>query len=317
MNKMYSFMILFQYVIKCLFFLFKPATCNLQQIIILKNQNMKISASYWMFDGGLEGRVPVIEVMQQAKKLGFDAIELCIASQGVLTHRTPKDECRKIAAAAEKIGIEISSLASGESWGDSPTASNAGVRKKIIDFTCKALEIANWLGTDAYLFVPGAVQVFFLPDGEIISYDVCYKRAHEAVKQILPSAKKHRVALCIENVWNKFLLSPLEMKEFIDSFNSRYVGSYFDVGNVILTGYHDQWIKILGTRIKRIHIKDFKASVGTVEGFVDLTEGDVDFKAVKKALADTGYDGYVTAELIPYSPGRPEKTAKAMKKLFK
>ncbi|MCK5000324.1 MAG: sugar phosphate isomerase/epimerase, partial [Anaerohalosphaera sp.] len=117
-------------------------------------------------------------------------------------------------------------------------------------------------------------------------------------------------------VWNKFLLSPLEMRDFIDSFGSDMVGSYFDAGNVLLTGYPEHWISILGSRIKRVHVKDFK-NVGTVEGFVDMLEGDVDFKAVRTALEAIKYDGYITAEMLPYQPGRPEKTADAMKKLFK
>jgi L-ribulose-5-phosphate 3-epimerase len=278
---------------------------------------MKISASYWMFEGGLEAKRPIAEVMQEAKDLGFDAIELAVGSQGVLTHNTTKAQCEDIVADAEKIGIEISSVASGESWGCSPTANDPGVRKKIVDFTGKALQVANWLGVDAYLFVPGAVDVFFLPDAEVIPYDVCYERAKQAVSKLVPVAEKTGVAIGIENVWNKFLLSPLEMRDFIDSFGSDMVGAYFDVGNVLLTGYPDQWIKILGKRIKRVHIKDFKLSVGTVEGFVDLLEGDVDFEAVKKALAEVGYDSYVTSEMLPFAPGRPEKTAKAMKKIFK
>ena len=125
------------------------------------------------------------------------------------------------------------------------------------------------------------------------------------------------VTLGIENVWNKFLLSPLEMRDFIDSFASDMVGAYFDIGNVLLTGYPDQWIKILGKRIKRIHVKDFDTTVGTADGFVDLLKGSVDFEATKKALAEVDYDSYVTAEMIPYEPGRPEKTAEAMKKIFK
>ena len=104
---------------------------------------------------------------------------------------------------------------------------------------------------------------------------------------------------------------------FRSSFKSERVGSYFDVGNVLLTGYPEQWIKILGSRIKRVHIKDFKRSIGTVEGFVDLLEGDVDFEAVKKALSEVGYNSYVTSEILPFSPGRPQKTAKAMKEIFK
>jgi len=270
-----------------------------------------------MFEGGLEARKPITEAMQEAKELGFDAIELAIAGKGVLTHQTTQGQCEDIAAMGKKIGIEISSLASGESWTCSPTANDLEHRARIIKFTQKALQIAKWLGTDAYLFVPGAVDVFFLPDAEVIPYDVCYQRASEAVRQILPSAKETGVAICIENVWNKFLLSPLEMRDFIDSFNSEMVGAYFDVGNVLLTGYPEQWIRILGERIKRVHVKDFKLSVGTVEGFVDLLEGDVNFQTVKEALFDIGYDGYVTAELLPFEPGRPEKTAQAMKKIFK
>ena len=167
------------------------------------------------------------------------------------------------------------------------------------------------------MYVPGAVEVFFLPEAEVIPYDVCFKRASEAIIKLVPVAEKLGVAIAVENVWNKFLLSPLEMREFIDNFNTSQVGVYFDVGNVLLTGYPDQWIRILGSRIKRVHIKDFKRSVGTADGFVDLLDGDVDFEAVKQALSEINYNGYVTAEMIPFSPGRPEKTAAAMKEIFK
>jgi len=278
---------------------------------------MKISASYWMFEGGLEGTRAVAEVMQEAKDLGFDAIELCTAGSGVLTDQTTQAECEALAAKAKKIGIEIASVASGESWTCSPTANDPAVRQRIIDFTSKSLQVAKWLGTDAYLFVPGAVEVFFLDNSEIIPYQVCYDRATAAVKAIMPTAKKLGVALAIENVWNKFLLSPLEMKNFVDQFDCEQIRCYFDVGNVLLTGYPQDWIDILGRRIKRVHIKDFKKSVGTAAGFVDLGEGDVDFTAVKKALTAVGYDGYVTAEMLPFAPGRPQKTAAFMKKIFK
>lgn len=278
---------------------------------------MKISASYWMFEGGLEASLPVADAMAQAKDLGFDAIELCIGSQGVLTHETTEAQCQEIVARAKDQGIEIASVASGESWGCSPSDDDPAVRARIVAFTKQALQVTKWLGTDAYLFVPGAVDVFFLEDSPVVPYDVCYERAKEAVTQLVPTAEKLGVTIGIENVWNKFLLSPLEMRDFIDSFGSKAVGSYFDAGNVLLTGYPDQWIRILGSRIVRVHVKDFKKSVGTAEGFVDMLEGDVDFEAVKTTLAEVGYDGYVTAEMLPYQPGRPEKTAAAMKKIFK
>ncbi len=255
--------------------------------------------------------------MEQASRLGFDAIELGIAGQGVLTHKTTQSECENIRKEAEKYGLEISGVASGESWTSSPTANAQDVRDRILDFSQKALQVTQWLGTDAYLYVPGAVEVFFLPESEVIPYDVCYQRASEAISSLVPVAEKLGVTIAVENVWNKFLLSPLEMRDFIDNFNSAQVGAYFDVGNVLLTGYPDQWIRILGSRIKRVHIKDFKRSIGTADGFVDLLEGDVDFEAVKQALAEINYDGYVTAEMIPYTPGGPEKTAAAMKQIFK
>ena len=278
---------------------------------------MKISASYWIFEGGLEGTLPISDAMEQASQLGFDAIELGIASQGVLTHQTTQTECETISEQALQHQLEISGVASGESWGCSPTSSDVKVRDTILDFTQKALQVTQWLGTDTYLFVPGAVDVFFLPEAEVVPYDVCYDRATQAISQLLPTAEKLGVSVAVENVWNKFLLSPLEMRNFIDYFQSEKVGAYFDVGNVLLTGYPDQWIRILDSRIKRVHIKDFKLSTGTADGFVDLLEGDVDFDAIKKALKEINYDGYVTAEMIPYVRGRPEKTAIAMKKIFK
>jgi L-ribulose-5-phosphate 3-epimerase len=278
---------------------------------------MKISASYWMFENGLQGLKPVVEAMSEAKLLGYDAIELCIASSGVLTDKTTEAECLQIATEAQRIGIEIASVASGESWGSSPTANDPAVRQRIIDFTVRGLQITRWLGADAYLFVPGAVSVFFEPNAEVIPYDICYQRAQEAVHQLLPVAERCRVKLGIENVWNMFLLSPLEMRDFIDSFRSPWVGAYLDVGNVIQFGYPEQWIRILGRRIARVHIKDFKRSVGTADGFVDLLEGDVNFPAVREALREIGYSGYVTAEMMPWTPERPGKTAAALTQLFK
>ncbi|MFO7903211.1 MAG: sugar phosphate isomerase/epimerase family protein [Planctomycetota bacterium] len=277
---------------------------------------MKIAASYWMFEGGLEAWLPVADAMKQAKELGFDGIELAVASTGVLTHETTESECRDIVAAARDIGVEIVSAASGEPWTCSPSSDDPAERQRIIEFTKKALQLTRWLGTDAYLFVPGAVEVPFLANGPIIPYQRCYERAHDAVSQLVPTAEELGVTIGIENVWNKFLLSPLEFRDFVDSFQSKAVGAYFDAGNTLLTGYPDDWARILGQRIVRVHVKDFKKSVGTLEGFVDMLEGDLDFEALKGALKEVNYTGWVTAEMIPHQPGRPEKTAKAMKELF-
>src|SRR5690606_16928419 len=103
------------------------------------------------------------------------------------------------------------------------------------------------------------------------------------------------VQVCVENVWNKFLLSPLEMRGFLDGLKSSSVGSYFDVGNVLATGYPEHWIQLLGSRIKRVHFKDYRRAVGTADGFCDLLSGDVNWPGVVSALCSIGYDGWVTA----------------------
>ena len=124
------------------------------------------------------------------------------------------------------------------------------------------------------------------------------------MKELAPLAAAEGVALGIENVWNKFLLSPLEMRSFVDAVGQGAY-AYFDAGNVLVSGYPEHWIRILGSRICKIHVKDFKRQVGNIEGFVDLFAGDVNFRAVIKALRHVGYDGFITAEVAPY-PAAPE-----------
>lgn len=260
---------------------------------------MKKSISYWAFPGGLEGTKDVRSAMAEAKQYGFEAIELCVGESGVLSLNSTKAECAAIRAHAQEIGIEISSVATGIFWSYNFGNSESKLRAKAVDATKKMLQIANWLGTDALLTIPAAVDVFFNPASEVVPYDVAYERAVAGIEKVLPMAEKCKVVLAIENVWHKFLMSPLEMCEFIDAFGSPFVGAYFDVGNVLRTGYPEQWIRILAHRIKRVHLKDYRVAVGDVNGFVDLLEGDVNWPEVMKALKDVGYDGYLTAEMIP------------------
>jgi hexulose-6-phosphate isomerase len=267
---------------------------------------MKKSISYWAFAGGLQGTKCVKEAMQEAKDYGFEAIELCVGETGALSLNSTKAECAAMRANAEEIGVEISSVASGIFWGYNFGNSDEKMRAKCAEATKKMLQIANWLGTDALLTIPASVDVFFNPASEVVPYDVAYERAVAGIKKVLPTAEKCKVVLAIENVWNKFFMSPLEMCEFIDSFKSPYVGAYFDVGNVLRTGYPEQWIRILGKRIKRVHLKDYRMAAADVNGFVDLLEGDVNWPEVMKALKEVGYNGYLTAEMIPTYRFYPE-----------
>jgi hexulose-6-phosphate isomerase len=168
------------------------------------------------------------------------------------------------------------------------------------------LRIAGWLGCKTLLTIPGSVDVFFLPDRAPLDYDHVWRHAAHGIETLLPLAKECNVRIGIENVWNKFLLSPSEMAAFIDRFDSPFVGAYVDVANLMRTGYPEDWLRHLGKRVVGIHFKDYRVSVGTIEGFVDLLEGDVNWPEVMAAIKEINYDGPIAAEMIPLYRHFPE-----------
>lgn len=255
---------------------------------------MKKGISIWSFTGK-----PLEECFQIAAAEGFEGVEVALDETGEINLQSSKEEILKIAESARRAGIELYSVASGLYWKYSMTSDNQDEREKAKSIVRKQLEIANWLGCDTILVIPGGVEGL-AEGGPVVPYDIAYDRALEALRELAPYAEKQGVAIGVENVWNKFLLSPLEMRDFVDKVGSQYVGAYFDIGNVQLFGYAEHWIPILGSRIKKVHIKDYKVSAGGLAGFVDLLNGDVNFPAVMDALRKVGYDGWITGELFPY-----------------
>ena len=160
-------------------------------------------------------------------------------------------------------------------------------------------ETAKILGADTILVIPGVVNVSFSMPEKKVAYDVVYNRALEGLNELKSYAEELQVNIGLENVWNKFLLSPMEMRDFIDKIGSDYVGSYLDIGNTVYCGYPEDWVRILGNRIKKIHFKDYREQAGGLHGFVDLLAGDVDYPEVVKALKEIGYNDWVSAEMIP------------------
>ncbi len=264
------------------------------------------SISYWSFPGGLEGTKPVAEAFAEAKKLGFEAVECCLSDTGDVSMQTTEKSAKEIVKIAADTGVKISSVATGLFWGKSMSASCPDVRAEALKIGEKLIDVAAWLEAGAVLLIPGAVDVFFDPASEVIEPDDVWARASEGVAKLLPRAEAAKIAIGIENVWNRFLTGPFELKMFIDQFKSDYVGSYLDVGNCMVNGYPEQWIKSLGKRIKRVHFKDFRRGVGTGDGFVDLLSGDVNWPAVVAALNEIGYNGPVTGEMIPLYKHYPE-----------
>jgi hexulose-6-phosphate isomerase len=279
---------------------------------------MKTGISYWSFDGGLSGELPAGKAAAIAKSAGFEVIELCIAESGVLSVNSSEADCKKMRSDVESAGVGLESLASGMTWGCSPTHPDASVRRRAIELHEAALQRAAWLGCSSMLCVPGAIHIPWDPSYPWVQYDKAVQWAREGVAALAKTAERVKVELCVENVWNGLFYSPLEFRDFVDSFHSPWVGAYFDVGNCM--GQHQyppHWIELLGSRIKRIHIKDFKRSVGNLDGFVDLLEGDQPWAETMKALKAIGYNRTLVAEMIPFAPGRVEKTGKAMQQIVR
>ena len=247
---------------------------------------MKKGISIWAF-----GQTALERAFELAAQAGFEGVEVALAESGELTLETAEADIEKIKAVAENAGLALYSVASGLYWEYSLTSNDPVIRKKAEAIAKKQLDVAAWLGCGTVLVVPGIVD-------ESVSYDLAYDRALDALKRLAPYAEQRGVVIGVENVWNKFLLSPLEMRDFIDNIGSPFVKAYFDVGNVVRDGYPEQWINILGSRIAKIHFKDYKRAVGTLDGFVDLLEGDVDYPAVMAALSAAGYNGWLTAEVF-------------------
>ena len=154
------------------------------------------------------------------------------------------------------------------------------------------------------LVIPGAVAVPWDDSQSVVSYKTAWKHATASLHKLLPIAKKLKVTIGLEKVWNWFLCDPMSMRQFVDQFGSRRIGVYFDAGNCVINGYPEHWIEMLGRRIVAVHVKNFTRNDcgGGLHGFGDdLLKGNVDWKAVFAALKQINYRGTITAEMIPFS----------------
>jgi hexulose-6-phosphate isomerase len=261
-----------------------------------------LQITYWTL-GGFEGKKPIRQALEDAKACGYDGLELAFGA-GVLGPDTPQEACQQIVDEARRVGVVLGTLISGNYWGCPLSSPDAAQRRAAIEFTRKYIQVAHWLGVKTILVIPGAVDVAWDPAMPVVPYQQVWDNATASLKELLPFAADHQVTIALENVWNKFLVGPMEFKLFVDQFSSPFVGCYFDVGNVVINGYPQHWIEILGPRIAAVHVKNFQREDcgGVLHGFGDdLLQGDVDFAAVKAALANINYQGPITAEMLPFS----------------
>ncbi len=213
-----------------------------------------------------------------AKACGFEGIEG--EPMGDL------DAAKKLGELAKAAGTPIHSICHG-GWDAPMSDANPDVIAKGTAKIETTLRAAKAMGAEVVLLVPAVVN-------DKVSYDAAYERSQANIKKILPLAEELKVVIAVENVWNKFLLSPLEFARYVDEFQNPWLRAYFDVGNVVVYGWPEQWIRILGKRIARVHLKDFKRDSMK---WPNLREGDVNWPEVRKAFAEVGYTSYVTPEL--------------------
>jgi hexulose-6-phosphate isomerase len=263
---------------------------------------MKKSINLWAFP--YPARMDLRECLQLAKDAGFDGIELNYDLESDLSPQAGTREFAAIRRMADEIGIAISGLCSFLFWPYPLTSNDPAKRARGLELAGLMAQAARDLGTENLLVVPGAVHIPWRDDHEPVPNDVCDQRAREAVGRLVPEAERLGVTLNIENIFfNGYLMTPMEMNAFVDSFGSERVRVHFDTGNIMMFQFPEHWIPVLGQRIKNVHLKEFtkKGTDFSLETFRPLLDGTTDWPAVMAALDATGYDGYVTFEYFhPY-----------------
>jgi len=262
-----------------------------------KRYDMKKSINLWAFP--YPDRMSLRQCMELAKKAGFDGIELNYDLESDLSPNKGTKDFQAIRRMAEEIGIEISGVCSFLFWPYPLTSNDPAERSKGLELAGKMTQAAHDLGTENLLVVPGAVHMPWREDHDPTPNDICLARAKESVGKLLPLAEKLGVCMNMENIFfNGFLMSPMEMVDFVDSFGSPNVKVHFDTGNIMEYQFPEHWIPILGSRIKNVHLKEYtkKGSDHSLETFRPLLDGTTNWPAVLEAFDKINYDGFLTFE---------------------
>lgn len=250
-----------------------------------------------------DGSLP--DKFQLLKDCGFDGVEL--DSPG-------KYNPTEVTEACKRVGFQIEGVVDQFHWQVNLADPSAKTRAAAVEHLKGALRECKAFGGTSVLLVPAVVN-------KQVTYDDAWKRSIEEIRKAIPTAEETGVKIAIENVWNQFLLSPLEAARYVDQFESPHVRWHFDIGNVINYGWPEQWVRILGKRIVKLHFKEFsrkrRDEEGLWKGFaVELLEGDNDWPAIMKALDEVGYDTWACAEVAGGGPDRMKAIAARMDKIL-
>jgi len=236
--------------------------------------------------GRVQGVLPYLDRFALARDAGFDAIEMQTISRN--------EEAAEIREASAQTGLCIHSVMNADHWRFPLSSSDRDVVNRSVAGMETSLRNAALWGADTVLLVPAVVD-------PATSYRDAWTRSQDVIRgRLLPRAQELKVIIAVEEVWNKFLLSPLELARYVDEFDSPWLKAYFDVGNVVFYGYPQDWIRTLAGRIVKVHLKDFQLDRPNGRfTWRNIGDGDIDWLAVHRAFADVGYRGYVTTEVAP------------------
>jgi hexulose-6-phosphate isomerase len=251
----------------------------------------------------VRGEASLVEKFKMLKEVGYDGIDI--------DQRVEHDDVRR---AKEESGLVVHGVVDYDHWKLPLSHSDPAVRAQGLDVLKTSLRDSKAYGGTTVLLVVGIVN-------REISYADAYKRTQEEIRKALPLAEELGIKIAFENVWNMFLLSPLEFAKYIDEFQSPWVGAYFDIGNVINYGWPEQWIRILGKRILKVDVKDYSRKIRDKEGpgagfRAELGEGDCDWPAVLAALDEVGYRGWGTAEVAGGDRDRLAEVSRRMDRVL-
>ena len=273
-------------------------------------QNLAVAAEEKQYKKAVKiGMVQVegslLEKFKALKSLGFDGVELDSPNQHKLDD---------VLRARDESGLTIHGVVDSVHWNDTLSHPDPEVRSRGVEALKTAIRDSKAYGGTTVLLVPAKVD-------KQVSYADAYTRSQAEIRKAIPVAEEEGIKILFENVWNNFLLSPLETARYIDEFESKTVGAYFDVGNVLRYGWPEQWIRVLGARIGKLDIKEFSLKKmneeGLYKGFqVELLEGDCDWPAVMAALREIKFSGWGTAEIPGGGRERLAEIAGRMDKIY-
>jgi len=248
--------------------------------------------------------VPLEKALEHAKSVGYEGFQVAVTEDDLKSFL--EDKWKRIKDIADKTGIEIPSVSTGLFW-QCNFMTQPQEALKIVEAECHAARI---LGAKLILVVPGTGV-------SELSYEEHFTRVTAALKEAGKIGREYGVRIGLENVWNRIFAGPLEFKRLIDEINDEWVGAYFDAGNTLPHSLPEHWIRLLNEKILEVHVKDYAMWKGA---FGIPLNGDVNWPAVRKALEDIGYDGYLLPEIPPY-PGDPYEAAedalRALQEIFK